>query len=515
MKAVNLYFLTRTHEQAGVSRLLGALSGSGDRKIVSPHESATMCALTDRIADFYREGGPGSKDWVSFLDGFFFSYVIEHIGKEFDLLKFSADSSHALNIELKSDKVDEERIRKQLEQNRYYLFHIAQTIDSFTYVMETDELFTMDDSGELRKSDMRELAQAMEKDALRDCLREGIEDCFREDDYLVSPVAYPERFLKGKYFLTNQQFDFRRKVIAYLKKTKKEGGDAPAISIAGIAGTGKTLFLFDLAKELSEEKRVLIIHSGQLRRGHIELDRQLEKIDIVSLSGDVTFSDSILRGYGYVMIDEAEHMKGDLLVRVLAAGKEENAPVILTYDPHLLLTNEEEDAPAGRDELPEVAKRIEQCCSFSLSFTGNIRINRPVYSFLRNLIHLKEHSEGMDYSGIDVLYANDLEEQEILKAYFRNRGYTLVTRPEKEEENDAVPREYDKVIMLLDETYYYDDALHLRVKENEEQALRLLYEGMSRTRENLCLLITGNRELFSYVLSIRNPWHSRHPKEAQ
>ena len=153
-----------------------------------------------------RAGMTGSPFWTGFIS----LYTIEHIGKEFDLLKFSSDSGCVLNIELKSVKVEEDRIRKQLDQNRYYLSHIASEIYSFTYVMETGELYTLDDSGAFEPCGMERLAGVLALDILREYLPEGIENCFRAAEYLICPIAEPDKFLKGKYFLTNQQFDFRK-----------------------------------------------------------------------------------------------------------------------------------------------------------------------------------------------------------------------------------------------------------------------------------------------------------------
>ena len=124
MKAVNLYLLTRTHEHADMSLILESLSGEGKHKTVSAHEAASLWSLTDRLAGYLQD--QDQDNWIFLLDGFFFSYVIEHIGKEFDLLKVSEDGGCILNIELKSEKVEEERIKKQLDQNRYFLSHIAQ-----------------------------------------------------------------------------------------------------------------------------------------------------------------------------------------------------------------------------------------------------------------------------------------------------------------------------------------------------------------------------------------------------
>jgi hypothetical protein len=89
MKAMNLFFLTRVHQHADLSLALEAFSGSGKRKTVSAHEAATLWSLTDRLAAYLQSQGSDEEDRVFLMDGFFFSYVIEHIGKEFDLLKIS------------------------------------------------------------------------------------------------------------------------------------------------------------------------------------------------------------------------------------------------------------------------------------------------------------------------------------------------------------------------------------------------------------------------------------------
>ena len=145
MKALNLYILTRIRESGEFSRLENILSGRSWHKEFSAHEVSSLCALTDRLVPFLEDRGKQDKGpdhgWVSYFDGFYFSYTIEHISKEFDLLKLSPDAGCVLNIELKSEAIEEERVQKQLMQNRYYLSHISRTILSYTYVMETDTLY--------------------------------------------------------------------------------------------------------------------------------------------------------------------------------------------------------------------------------------------------------------------------------------------------------------------------------------------------------------------------------------
>ena len=127
-----------------------------------------------------------------------------------------------------------------------------------------------------------------------------------------------------------------------------------------------------------------------------------------------------------------------------------------------------------------------------------------MYSFLRTLLHYKDHGDRQGYECIDVLYAGDMTERRLIEDYYRKRKFVLVSGTEgAKKEEDLIAREYDNVLMTLDDAYYYDENMRLRVREKEEESLRLLYEGLSRTRERLCLLIAGNKELFETVLAIR------------
>ena len=59
-------------------------------------------------------------------------------------------------------------------------------------------------------------------------------------------------------------------------------------------------------------------------------------------------------------------------------------------------------------------------------------------------------------------------------------------------------------VLTSDERFYYDGDNRLQARGDcGEEALTVLYEGISRTREKLCLLVVGNEELLSQVMSIR------------
>ena len=500
MKAMNLYLVTRASDSAGFSLYMKELTGALHNKEYSRHEAQSLRSLTDALTPFLAERCPEGGSWVSFLDGFFFSYTIAHISKEFDLLKISGDGDCVLNIELKSESIEEERILKQLSQNRYYLSHISRSIYSFTYVMETDTLYVLNDRGYMRTASMDELAEVLCRPYFSTYVEKDLDLFFRAADYLISPAAEPEKFLQGSYFLTNQQEEFKRKILEVFKE-ETSAERPPFIVVTGVAGTGKTLLLFDLAMALSKKKKVLFVHGGKLHSGHIYINERLRNVDIIEtgrLDDHTGTAD-----YAYLLADEANRIPADVMDRILAYVRSAQIPCVMTYDPHLLMGHE--------DTMMEAEERMTDLSTMTLEFTGNIRINRPVFSFLKALIHQKNRPAAADYSCIDVLYAGSRKEAMPILAYYREKGYHKITLPGGGEAigdglgaEEIMGLEFDCVLVILDKRFYYDSEKYLRADGPfSQEAMNLLYEGISRTREKLCILVFDNERLFTEILSLR------------
>ena len=493
MKAMNLYLLSRAAGGDRFSKLARELTGSAYEKQYSLHEAESLRALTDGIAAVLRKRAKAGEDWICHLDGFYFSFTIAHISKEFDLLKISGDGEAVLNIELKSENIEESRIMKQLSQNRYYLSHISRSIYSFTYVMETDTVYTLNDRGHMRVCSMEDLADALCRPAFSGYVEKDLDQYFRASDYLISPAAEPDRFLSGSYFLTNQQAEFKRRILEVFS----EPGSS-AIAVKGTAGTGKTLLLFDLAMTLSKKKRVLLLTGGNLQQGHIVLDERLKNVFIRTAD---SFTER--ENWDYLFLDEANRISEEVINGIMKYVSICGIPCIMAYDPHVLT-----DAD-GR--LAEAEKRILAYCSPLLEFTGNIRINRPMFSFLQNLFHTKEKARSIDYSCVDVLCAGDKDEAAAILSYYREKGYRKINLPGEDTglceglgEEEIVGNEFDCILLIMDGRFYYDKEKHLRCAgEAAGKALNLLYEGISRTRERLCIVVLGNEKLFDNILSIR------------
>ena len=496
MKAMNLYLVTRAAYSADFPLLVSELTGTVHREY-SRHEAESLRSLTDALVPFLTQRERAGGSWVSYLDGFYFSYTIAHISKEFDLLKISADGECVLNIELKSEAIEEERICKQLMQNRYYLSHISRSIYSYTYVMETGTLYVLNDKGHMRTASVEELADVLCRPLFYTFVEKDLDLYFRAADYLISPAAEPEKFLQGSYFLTNQQEEFKRRILEALREGAEQG-TVPFIVVTGGGGTGKTLLLYDLSLALSKKKRVLLMHGGKLQSGHKAINERLRNVDIIETD---RFDEN--GEYAFLLADEATRIPADVMDSLLSYVRSRKVPCIMTYDPHVL-TGQERD-------MDGTVERISGLSTLSLEFTGNIRINRPVFSFLRALFHQKNRPAAADYSCIDVLYAGNRRDALSIFVYYRDKGYHKITLPGGSGEigkglgaDEIAGLEFDCVLMILDDRFYYDSSKALRADgPGAEEAMNLLYEGISRTREKLCILVYHNRELFTEILSLR------------
>lgn len=477
MKPLNLYMLTRVKDPALFALYEQHLSGREELKRINAHEQESLRLFTDALL----EAGVS----VSHLDGFYFSYTIRHIGKEFDLLKFSSDRRSILNIELKSEDVGEERIRDQLIQNRYYLGHLSEKIYSFTYVSSENQLYMLNAHDYLVPCDMERLKKVFLDPAFEKIAPGDIDEWFNTPEYLISPLGTPEKFLRGEYFLTNQQHDFRKLI---LKKIR--GGERPlAIGIGGGAGTGKTLLLYDLAMALSRKKKVKIIHCGSLCEAHRIIDRSLKNVTIFSLDGEAAWKDDTDDDkYDYLLADEAGRLKSGTFLELIAEIKSKNAAGIFCFD-----TGRFRFADADGIELQ---KNMKQYLESIFTLSGNIRINTDLASFEKYLFDRKAVPRRRNFPSVQTCCAHGKEELRQLLSWLQEKGFAAPS-------NTPTGLEYERALIVLDGQYYYDEAGRLRGGQTSQenlQNLQALYDSLCRVREKLCLVIYDNDSLFGILM---------------
>lgn len=497
MNSLNIRFLAEVEDPQVFSEYENALSGRKIKENISQHEQESLISL---IKDLIPLDIP-----LNFYDGFFFSFTIAHISKEFDLIKIAKDKSKILNIELKSQPIDLKRIQKQLIQNQSHLRHISEQIESFTYISSSSEVYYLDDSQTLQKKDIYFLGAVLQK--FDDYMSKDIESLFRARDFLVSPMNTPDKFLKKQYFLTDQQEKYEKELLTELIR----GTGAQYFGITGGPGTGKTLLLYDIACEISRNGKVCIIHCGILSPGHRYLDKQLTEVSIKPIR-DISPDDlSVFDSFSFILVDEVQRIYKNQFDSIADYVKKKNIKCIFSYDSQQTLSANERD----RDIPTEIGKL---CGKKLYKLSSKIRTNKELSTFIKAFLDLKKRDKTYEYASVDILFAKDhMEAFNILKYYeedytFINYtpskfvSYTLDVYGENLNTHQVIGQEYDNVVMILDNTFFYDanGILCAKTHPNPDYLYRkLLFQGISRTRECLCLIVVGDIDLFRKINEIK------------
>ena len=453
MKSISIYTITRNQNIECLQKLERQLSGRTYFLKMREWELESMKALVRELEVHMQD--------VHALR-FFYSFQVPRLGKEFDLLQIKDDQ--IVNIELKSGKVSDEAVRKQLLQNRYYLSVQGKMIQSYTYISSQERLVRLNNHDHIVEADWDQLCLALQRQS-KDY--EGdIEDLFQAEMYLFSPVTEPERFLNKEYFLTSQQKDIGRRILDKIRKVKYG-----YFWFSGLPGTGKTLLLYDIAMKLSVHQKVCMIHCGETGKEWKILHDRLLRITFLSDSQIEECPD--LKEYSAILVDEAHLLSVEELHRILELS--ERHPVIFSSDDEDMISDEEMD----RTMLREI-KHLPDIQSFHL--TNRIRTNAELSSFIQNMMHLPEKRTVRYYPHIQVVYANDDEEAGILL-----KGYQ------------------DQLVFIIDERYYYDEKGYLREQRQKHQkptAVRTLFHRLNEAREEFAIIVKRNEAVYEVLLDL-------------
>ena len=495
MKSVSIYTLTRNQNISCVQKLERQMSGRGYFLKMREWELDSMKAFVRELETHMDE---------VYALWFFYSFQIPRLGKEFDLLQIREDQ--IVNVELKSGAVSDEALRKQLIQNRYYLAVQGKTIRSYTYISSQNRLVRLTNHDRIVDADWEQLCADL-RDGGKDY--EGdVEELFQAELYLISPLTEPERFLNKEYFLTAQQRDIERQI---LKKIRAER--TGAYWFTGLPGTGKTLLLYDLAMKLSVRQRVCMIHCGESGEDWRILHKRLRRIDFLSdrqlslqaakqtmtenVCAEEAF-DTFLKPYSAILVDEA-HLLSVEQLKILEECKKQ-IPIIFSSDTEDMISPEELDR-----EIPQRLAGLPDVQSFHL--TNRIRTNAELSSFIQNMMDLSRRKGKNGYPNIEVVYANDDTEAVCLMQGYMRQGYLM---------NSDV-RDVNRLAVVIDERYYYDEDSYLRTRKICEDAyettcttmcrdrksdVRILFHQLNQAKEKLAIVIKDNPEVYDTILNL-------------
>lgn len=435
--------------------------------------------------------------FVNIFNAFYVGYKIQHISKEFDLLRFG--DNYIINIEIKSEST-EKKIKKQLIRNRYYLNHISKVVHNFCFIAENKTLYQLNSSDGVEVVPLNSLIQILTNQNLIQL--ESPDVLFNPSDYLVSPFNSTDKFVANQYFLTGQQESIKKKITANI-----DGSKSAIISLTGGPGTGKTLLTYDIVKSLRASMRTIIVHCGQLNVGHNRLIHL--GWNIVSIRD---FRNYDLTNVDLVVVDETQRIYPNQLDNLVAEAAAKNTHCIFSYDKQQTLSSSE-----SRTDIQGKINAIGNVYPYKLS--DKIRTNKEIANFIKVLFDNKRNNISVSNCGnIDFDYFTDASNVRDYISLISSEGWEVLRLTPSQYDTEhhesyshissktshrVIGQEFDNVAVVIDE--YFSYGANGRLIYNSKtyyDSVKMLFQNITRTRKKLKLIIIGNIQVLNRCLSV-------------
>lgn len=432
------------------------------------------------------------------FENFYINYQIPQIGKEFDLLKFGKDK--IINIELKSQQIDINKLTKQLQRNFYYLSFLQKTIYCYVFIEHDNQFYQYipreNRSTKVGVSKIIQTLGEIDSETIHP------DNLFVPTNYLVSPFSNTESFLDDQYFLTNQQEQICKEILQQIKQTKNL-----IFSIAGQAGTGKTLLTYHIAKELREQYKVAIVHCAKHNDGThklIKKDWNIEKIKYLNRA--------LQSQVDIVVIDESQRLSSNQLQNILEM--QDQKILIFSHDVRQKLnrTNEAEQV------VQTIVNQANKCYELS----QKIRHNKEIAYFIKKLFDPNNKSDQdslpSSFCNISFYYADDFKKAESYINFLKKQGWEHiylstdlhnkdpldhVVFSSKTSSHSAIGQEWDNVVISITCDFYYTENGKLSYKaKSYYNPLETLFQALTRARKKLCIVIINNPDIFKKCIEI-------------
>lgn len=500
--------------KSGVINLVSFMESQADNEIFRYYKQInhieevnnTEIEAINKIFLEFKEQEPSCQDGI--FSGYFLGAKYTGVvSEEFDMLRFSKQK--IINIELKSTQIPEDKILRQLKRHSYLLRSISSDMEVslYTFVSETEILYKFNEVTEkLLPISFEQLFGEIPCDFIEYNYLESLADT----SFIISPYSEPERFFSNKYFLNNEQEQAKKKVIESSKRY---------VGLKGAAGTGKSLILFDVAKELSNsgQKVLFIFCSAMYDLDTIQKINEKSSFKFIDIR---EFNSISLNRYDIVIIDESQRLRSEQWIRLLnIANPGEINKLIMSVDNAQTLRPEENNLDIQgilSDEKYKDAVDYVDC------LTERVRTDIELSTFIRKFFNTQEKDlRVLDFPKVNAVYfENEWAARDFIQSCIANEGFVSIEMPEKRARRDTIlpkfydgsldgftviGREFDKVLL----------PLTLRVTHNEDGKIAVpvewgykylaengLFQAITRVKNQLLLVVIKNKALFKTIQEI-------------
>lgn len=359
-----------------------------------------------------------------------------------------------VNIELKSQEVDPNKLLKQMERNYYYLHSLQKTIACYVFTAWNNKILKfMPQEKVLENTEAINIVKFLEN---MDPETKHPDQLFVPTKYLVSPFNDTNKFLNNQYFLTQQQEDVCTKILQQIKKEEKG-----IFSISGQAGTGKTLLTYHIAKNLKQNFKTSIVHCAQFNNGIQELKN--EKWDIERIKNLQTI---LKKESDIIIIDESQRLTMTQLQMILQTKNEKT--LIFSHDVHQKLNS--------KNQAEEVVATIKKQATQDYDLSHKIRCNQEIAYFIKKVFDPNNKSDKnirpKNFPNITLCYVDNKKDAKKYIDYLKEKDWqhiylspslinvdplNLVKFSSNTSSHGAIGQEWDNIVTTITKDFYYKE----------------------------------------------------------
>lgn len=491
-RQLNLRTLTEVYDTGDVRLQESFIKLIEDKpNSIKPCEIACLLEFAKRLNDNLT---------LSQKEGYFIGYRTKSgLSEEFDILRFSKNTILNIEMKYKLPNGGVEKVLEQLMRHRHLLSVLKKDVITVCYLYDKNIFYELTGNDTLEIIDISKVSDLIDEDYLykNELLEADI------SKLIISPYSEPERFSQHKYCLTDEQNTAKGQILS--ERNSK-------IGIFGGAGTGKSILLFDLAKELRKEgKRVVILICASLEN-YSEISEKLD-IEIFPIKHMKNLD---LDKYDIIMVDEGQRLYKEQFENIINLNQQ---TIVISADHRQTLHNAEFNL--------NIEERIKKDQTFSIkSLKNKIRCNDEMATFIKILLNKNEKNKlNYEFSKIDLVYfdsqvsantfinnmyfSNDYQPIELTEYETKTTG---VTKRQNYSETSksvhaTIGNEYSNVLVVLDKYFYYNNNSELRSSYNEWYPYiehSSIFQALTRVKERLMIVVIENKQLFIEIQQILN-----------
>ncbi|WP_436450746.1 DNA/RNA helicase domain-containing protein [Loigolactobacillus coryniformis] len=441
------------------------------------------------------------------VDGWYLGTDLQVIA-DFDVLWYG--KKLILNLDLKdrrNEHMDSSVIDKFKKQSRVIRLVPTYKVINVTFVASERKLFVLKDDN-LSEITFDYLAELLSAFITNEKPHNLIGE-LKSSDYIVSPLTDVEKFLTGKYWLTEDQEIIKQKCM-------QKG----IYAVRGDAGSGKSLIAYDLASKLNINQKVLFVFAGTLRIAHRKLGEALQNITFI---GAKTLNDIDLDQYDCVILDEAQRLYNNQRKKVVMWAEQnfKTHTIIFFYDVDQALSPK--DAGNLMNSIVESFERRRIGERFFLH--KGLRSNPSIHAFVRQLRFLGKRPPmdvGIEniLAAVEVRYFSTAADAMSWIHQQIENGYKFIVptpssynksssdsfrsmQNEYSNTHDVIGGEFNNVVTYIDDQVHYTNDGHLEGSNTEYYQIRNeVYVNMSRAKSHLALAIINNIDVYQAITEV-------------